>query len=51
MLNIFKKKQSSFNYKPFKTNYINKEQNYNVQSKYAKDEYKNIRDYPSASKE
>lgn len=50
MLNIFKKKQNTFNNKILNTNYIS-ENNIRIKSKSENDEYKNIIYYPSASKE
>lgn len=50
MLNIFKKKQNSFNDKSFSANYII-EKNTNIKSGSERDEYKNIIYYPSSSKE
>jgi hypothetical protein len=51
MLNIFKKKQNTFNDQSLSTNYINKQKNLKIQNKYKKDEYNNTIYYPSSSKE
>lgn len=51
MLNIFRKNHNDLNAKSLGINNINKQNNEIMKDKSVRDEYKNIVNYPSSSKE